>query len=78
MGYFYLLRQDDMKSINKNNHSDRKIFKSKFLGNEIFFCSTLFILLFISTVGNILIRNRTKQQLIYNSIPQLSTNSLRK
>lgn len=44
----------------------------KFLGNEIFICIVILAILGINIGGGVLIKHRTKQKLIYNSVPQIS------
>jgi len=72
-GYFYGLWKYDIKSLSFDSKKTKVIYNSKYLGNEIFACCLIVTILAISIGGSILIKNRTKQQLIYSTTPQVST-----
>lgn len=72
-GYFYNLWKYDIESLNFENKKYQARQKSKYLGNEIFACCLIATILIISFGGSALIRNRTKQQLIYTTTPQTSS-----
>jgi hypothetical protein len=70
---FYNTWQEYIDSFKNENKTNQANITYQCSGNEIFAICTIITILFISIGGNILIRNRTKQQLIYNAIPQAST-----
>lgn len=60
----------------KNHKSNRLESKKKhnsFSENEIFLCVLISAILAISIGGNSFIQNRTKQQIVYSSIPEISS-----
>lgn len=75
-GYFYNLWKYDIEKLSFEDKKYQAKYKSKYLGNEIFACCLIAIILVINIGGSALIKNRTKQQLIYNTTPQTS-NSIR-
>ncbi len=72
-GYFYNLWKYDIEKLNSEDKKHQAKSKSKYLGNEIFACCLIATILVISIGGSALIRNRTKQQLIYTTTPQTSS-----
>ena len=67
----YNIWENDIEKIyiiDKNNQFilGRKTKKAKFSGNEIFLCILILVMFLVGFGGHSWIKNRTKQQLIYN------------
>ncbi|MEL6459995.1 MAG: hypothetical protein AAFQ91_17375 [Cyanobacteria bacterium J06621_15] len=72
-GCFYDLWKYDTDNFKFENQKGQKKYNLKCLGNEIFACCLIATILIINIGGSALIRNRTKQQLIYSTTPQTSS-----
>jgi hypothetical protein len=70
--HIYEMWEYDIGSLDLDSKKNAKVLNNRFTGNEIFASCLIGLLLFINFGGNYLIRNRTQQKLIYNSIPQVS------
>lgn len=71
--HLYEMWEYDIGGFDLNNNKNPTSFNNRFSGNEIFASCLMVALLFISFGGSYLIKNRTQQKLIYNSIPQVSS-----
>lgn len=72
-GYFYDLWIYDVENFKFKNQQGQKKCKSKCSGNEIFACCLIAAIFIINIGGGALIKNRTKQQLIYSTTSQISS-----
>lgn len=72
-GYFYDSWIYDVEGLKFENQEDKKKCKSQCSGNEIFACCLIAAIFIINIGGGALIKNRTKQQLIYSTTPQISS-----
>ena len=70
--HIYEMWEYEMGSFDLNNKKNTTNLNNRFSGNEIFASCLILILLLIGFGGSHLIKNRTQQKLIYNSIPQVS------
>lgn len=68
--YFYPMWEYDIGRVDLEKHKNQTKLNYRFSGNEIFASCLILILLLIGFGGSHLIKNRTQQQLIYNSILQ--------
>lgn len=71
-GYFYHLSKYDGEILNSENKKCQTRYQPKYFGNEIFACCLIAAIFIINIGGSGLIRNRTKQQLIYRTTLQTS------
>ena len=71
-GYFYHLSKYDGEILDSENKKGQIGYQPKYFGNEIFACCLIAAILIINIGGSGLIRNRTKQQLIYSTTLQTS------
>ncbi|BAY85945.1 hypothetical protein NIES267_54510 [Calothrix parasitica NIES-267] len=73
-GYFYHLSKYDSGILNSENKKGQVRYQHqpKYFGNEIFACCLVAAIFIINIGGSGLIRNRTKQQLIYSTTLQTS------
>ncbi|MEM6752521.1 MAG: hypothetical protein AAF630_06080 [Cyanobacteria bacterium P01_C01_bin.38] len=72
--HLYEMWEYDISSLDFGNKKNTTQLNNRFTGNEIFASCLIGLLLSISFGGSYLIRNRTQQKSIYNSIPQVSSN----
>ncbi|MGB3650690.1 MAG: hypothetical protein WBA41_05700 [Rivularia sp. (in: cyanobacteria)] len=70
-GSYYQLRENNssVSRIGGKTNKIRLVNSGKNIGNEIFICVAILAILGINIGGSNLIQNRTKQKLIYNSVP---------
>ncbi len=60
---------DSISRIGEKTNKTTKVNSGNNTGNEIFICVVIMVILGINIGGSTLIQNRTKQKLIYNSVP---------
>ena len=70
--HIYEMWEYDINSLDLDSNKKTEKLNNRFTGNEIFASCLIGLLLSISFGGSSLIRNRTQQKSIYNSIPQVS------
>lgn len=73
-GHIYQMWEYDIGGFDLDSKKNTRKLNYRFTGNEIFASCLMIALLSISFGGSYLIRNRTQQKSIYNSIPQVSSN----
>ncbi len=76
-GHIYEMWEYDISSVDLTNKKTTAKLNNLFSGNEIFASCLIVALLSISFGGGYLIKNRTQQKLIYNSIPPVSSTTVR-
>lgn len=76
--YLHEMWEYDISSLEINNKKHKTKLSHRFSGNEIFASCLIVTLLSINFGGSYLIKNRTQQKLIYNSIPQVSSTASQK
>lgn len=73
---YYQLRKNNIGSVSRIGEKTKKtrlVNSGNNIGNEIFICVAILAILGINIVGSALIQNRTKQKLIYNSVPTITS-----
>ena len=69
---YYKFRENNIGSVSRigeKTNKTRLVNSGNNTGNEIFVCVVIMVILGINIGGSTLIQNRTKQKLIYNSVP---------
>ena len=70
--HIYEMWEYDISSLDFDSKKNTTNLNNRFTGNELFASCLTVLLLSISFGGSSLIRNRTQQKSIYNSIPQVN------